>query len=153
MVFSDSSKRKFLEYDTSNDNILHFAGTDEEYLVDGLSLKCPFKESCSREVIFITDTINTFIVMIISIKNSVSFLKAVREIYEAFSVHEKRKEFTTYTPDEKTSNKVKKCKDFLKIIQQASKKRPEQHRVDLKDKMEMCHVQHLLSPFAGWNGG
>ena len=112
VVFSDSSKRKLFESDTSNDNILHFAGSGEEHSVDGPSLKCSFKEPFGiavefDQVVFIIDTMNTFIIMISFIKNNVKFLKAVREIYEAFSVHEKKKEFTTYSPEE-ASNKVQK---------------------------------------------
>ena len=105
ILFSEPEARKVFAYDIFTKNLRVFAGNGNNELTGGPCLDASFRQRSGLAVQFdnvthVTDAMSASLSMTTTTNDTVIFLKNVGALYDAFSIHERRKEYKRCTLEE-----------------------------------------------------
>ena len=122
ILFSEPEARKVFVYDIFTKNLRAFAGNGNNELTGGPCLDASFRQRSGLAVEFdnvthVTDAMSASLSMITTTNDTVIFLKKVGALYDAFSIHERGKEYKRCTLEE-AHCLISNCVTTLEINEQ-----------------------------------
>ena len=105
ILFSEPEAGKVFAYDIFTKNLRIFAENGNNELTEGPCLDANFWQPCGLAVEFdnvtyVTDAMSASLSMITTTSNTINILKNVEALYDAFSIHERGKEYKRCTLEE-----------------------------------------------------